>query len=194
MIYITVSERYTEREIVNLINKKEGWINKTLLKLKAAKERLNVQSDQLLLFGKPYKYRYNTALKNKVSVNFDEEIIDSDYNLINKKIQAEWYKVMAIDYLPKRVSKYAKEYNLDYNRITIRCQKTRWGSCSMNKNLSFNWKLMKTPQYVIDYIIVHELAHTKYLNHSKPYWKYVESIYPEYKSAEAWLKKYGGHI
>jgi predicted metal-dependent hydrolase len=194
VIYITVPLRYSNKDITELINKKQRWINKTLQKLNAAKEKISIQSNQLLLFGKPYKYRYNAALKNRVAVNFDDKVIDSDYNLVNKKIQEEWYKLLATDYFTKRVNKYSREHNLDYNKITIRCQKTRWGSCSMDKNLSFNWKLMKAPQYVIDYIIVHELAHTKYLNHSKPYWKYIESIYPEFQSAETWLKNFGGHI
>ena len=90
---------------------------------------------------------------------------------------------MATDYFTKRVNKFAKEHNFEFNKVSIRCQKTRWGSCSTNKNLSFNWKLMKAPYYVIDYIIIHELVHTKYLNHSKSYWKYLANIYPEYRNA-----------
>ena len=85
IIYVTVPLRYTDREIENLINQKQGWINKTLQKLSASKTKISLQLNQLLLFGKRYKYKYNAALKNKVTVNFDEETIDSDYDLNNKK-------------------------------------------------------------------------------------------------------------
>lgn len=194
IIYVTVPLKYTDKEIESLVNKKQNWINKTLQKFNSSKAKISLQTNQLLLFGKRYKYKYNAALKNKVAVNFDEETIDSDYNLNNKKIQAEWYKIMATDYFTKRVNKFANEHNFDFKKIIILCQKTRWGSCSLNKNLSFNWKLMKAPNYVIDYIIIHELVHTKYLNHSKSYWKYLANIYPEYRNAEEWIKNYGSHL
>ena len=75
-----------------------------------------------------------------------------------------------------------------FNRITLREQKTRWGSCSGKGNLSFNLKLIMAPRYVLDYVVVHELCHLIHMNHSKSFWNEVESFMPNYKMAEVWLK------
>ena len=76
-------------------------------------------------------------------------------------------------FIPERVKYYAEVIGVDYGRITIRCQKTRWGSCSSKGNLNFNCLLMLMPSEVIDYVVVHELCHIKQMNHSKAFWKEV---------------------
>ena len=193
-IIVTAPVQYSKSDINSLIIKKRNWIEKTFLKLEATREKVSLKSDQILLFGKTYTKKLNPALKNKVVVNFNNETIDSDLNLGNKKIQNEWYKLIANDYFPRRVNEIAKQHKLEFNKITIRGQKTRWGSCSANKNLSFNYKLMKTPHFVIDYLIIHELAHTKYMNHSKSYWRFVGNIFPDYQRSEEWLTKFGATL
>lgn len=99
----------------------------------------------------------------------------------------------ALEYIPKRVEYFASIMNVTYGRITIRNQKTRWGSCSSKGNLNFNCLLMMAPIEVIDYVIVHELCHRKEMNHSKAFWFEVSKIIPNYKEYENWLKK-EGHI
>lgn len=97
----------------------------------------------------------------------------------------------ALDYIPKRTSYYAKIMNVSYNRITIRNQRTRWGSCSNRRNLNFNCLLMLTPNEVIDYVVVHELAHLIEANHSVRFWTEVEKILPDYNKHRKWLKENG---
>ena len=97
----------------------------------------------------------------------------------------------ALKYIPERVAFYAPKVGVDYGRITIRNQKTRWGSCSSKGNLNFNCLLMLTPPEVIDYVVVHELCHRKEMNHSKQFWSEVEKILPDYKKQEKWLKNEG---
>lgn len=84
----------------------------------------------------------------------------------------------ALEYIPKRVENYSKLVGVDYGRITIRNQKTRWGSCSSKGNLNFNCLLMLTPTEVLDYVVVHELCHRKEMNHSKAFWSEVEKVIP----------------
>lgn len=95
----------------------------------------------------------------------------------------------ALDYIPKRVEYYANIIGVDYGRITIRNQKTRWGSCSSKGNLNFNCMLMLTNKDIIDYVVVHELCHRKEMNHSLRFWKEVEKILPDYKVRRKWLKE-----
>ena len=193
-IIVSVPLRYSKSDINALIDKKRNWIEKTIKKLETTKEKINLQPNQILLFGKTYSKMLNPALKNKVIVNFNNETIDTDLNLNNKKIQEEWYKIIAKEYFPRRVNELAQKHDFTFNRITVRGQKTRWGSCSAKKNLSFNWKLMKAPHSVIDYIIIHELSHTKHLNHGKSYWRKVLNVMPDYQKSEEWLKKFGGNL
>lgn len=96
--------------------------------------------------------------------------------------------------LPAIVKKYASLMGVSYNRITIRHQKTRWGSCTKTGNLSFNCLLMKMPENVRDYVIIHELAHRKELNHSSKYWAIVAEYCPWYKEAKQWLKDNGKEL
>lgn len=97
----------------------------------------------------------------------------------------------AISYIPERVAYFAKQIGVDYGRITIRNQKTRWGSCSSKGNLNFNCLLMLMPSEVIDYVVVHELCHRKEMNHSKAFWSEVEKVLPDYKAQVKWLKDEG---
>lgn len=96
--------------------------------------------------------------------------------------------------IPAKVSLYAQIVGVDYGRITIRHQKTRWGSCSSKGNLNFNCLLMLTPEYVQDYVVVHELCHRLHMNHSKEFWREVERVLPNYKISRKWLRDNGGSI
>ncbi|WP_287884417.1 M48 metallopeptidase family protein [Agathobacter sp.] len=89
---------------------------------------------------------------------------------------------------------FAKLIGVNYGRITIRNQKTRWGSCSSRGNLNFNCLLMLTTPEAIDYVVVHELCHRKQMNHSKAFWSEVEKILPDYKTQVKWLREEGYQI
>lgn len=104
------------------------------------------------------------------------------------------YRNAAREYFPKRVSHYAHMLGVTYGKISIRDQKTRWGSCSSEGNLSFNWRLILAPPDVLDYVVIHELCHRKEMNHSKDFWALVESLMPDYKECRKWLKKNGRNL
>ncbi len=100
----------------------------------------------------------------------------------------------AVEYIPQRAAVYAPQVNVSYGRITIRNQKSRWGSCSGRGNLNFNCLLMLTPPEVIDYVVVHELCHRLEMNHSPRFWAEVEKVLPDYRSRRKWLAENGNKI
>jgi len=93
----------------------------------------------------------------------------------------------------KILEKYNKFYNFTYNKISIKNQKTRWGSCSIKNNLNLNYRIKLLPQKLKEYIVVHELCHLKEFNHSKNFWKLIEKTIPDYKNIKKELKKYSLH-
>ncbi len=100
----------------------------------------------------------------------------------------------ALKVIPERVQYYAPLIGVDYGRITIRNQRSKWGSCSSIGNLNFNCILMLTPDEVIDSVVVHELCHRKHMDHSKAFYAEVERVFPEYKRWDKWLKDNGGEL
>jgi len=106
----------------------------------------------------------------------------------------EHYKKLARESIPPRVADFADRYGFTYNSIKITSAMTRWGSCTSKKNLNFTYRLALAPDFVRDYVIVHELCHLRQMNHSRKFWAEVGRIMPDYKLAEKWLKQNGGSI
>lgn len=100
----------------------------------------------------------------------------------------------AQDLLPRRASELAGLHGIAIARVQIRNQRSRWGSCSARAVLSLNWRLIQVPPAVRDYIILHELAHVRHLNHSQRFWNEVARLCPDYAASERWLKEFGAHI
>ena len=96
--------------------------------------------------------------------------------------------------LPRRVERLALQVGVSVNRVTIRCQRTRWGSCSAKGNLNLNCLLMICPEEVRDYVVVHELCHRREMNHSPRFWAEVERVMPDYRRHRRWLKEEGGSV
>jgi predicted metal-dependent hydrolase len=97
---------------------------------------------------------------------------------------------MACAELPARVEELARANGLTVRRVSVRNQRSRWGSCSRRGTVSLNWRLVQTPDYVRDYIILHELAHMKEMNHSRRFWAEVRRLCPDFPAAEQWLKQH----
>lgn len=113
-----------------------------------------------------------------------------------KRLQAmkRRYRNAAKSIFEARASYFLPYTGGSYTSITIRDQKTRWGSCSSLGTLSFNYRLLFAPPKVLDYVVVHELCHLTHMNHSRDFWKHVESVLPDYKQYRTWLKEHGHEL
>ena len=106
-----------------------------------------------------------------------------------RKLGADMLRV-----LPEKLMRYSALLDVEYGRVSVRNQRSKWGSCSAKGNLNFNCLLMLAPEEVMDYVIVHELCHLKHPDHSKAFWAEVESVDPDYKAHKKWLKDHGGAL
>lgn len=128
--------------------------------------------------------------KNLAKINERQKALDEVQPFTEEEIKALAEKAKII--IPERVRYYAPKIGVTYNRITIRCQRTRWGSCSSKGNLNFNCLLALFPIEVIDSVVVHELCHRKHMNHSPQFYAEIEKVFPEYKRCNKWIKDNGG--
>ena len=148
----------------------------------------NAEIKRVLREREPWIQENLAKLKKQLAEQKTEEV--------NKLTEAEIQELAdkAVKYIPGRVKYFAGLMGVSYGRITIRNQRTRWGSCTSKGNLNFNCLLMLAPEAEIDYVVVHELCHRKEMNHSKAFWDEVEKVLPDYRKSVSWLKKEGSLI
>jgi predicted metal-dependent hydrolase len=121
-------------------------------------------------------------------IRFGTESITADSANDYKPAIQKHLRKLAQHELPERVLELASLHGIEVARVSVRNQKSRWGSCSRRGTISLNWRLILAPEFVRDYIILHELAHRRQMNHSDKFWQEVEQLYPDYLTAERWLK------
>lgn len=121
-------------------------------------------------------------------VKLAQELTSTEYRDAVQTALASWYRREARTYITARVTVLAQQHGFQYNRVAIRAQKTRWGSCSTLGNLNFNYRLIMAPPDAIDYLILHELAHLRHMDHSPRFWKLLESMCPTYRTWRDWFR------
>ncbi|OGZ67188.1 MAG: hypothetical protein A3D35_03560 [Candidatus Staskawiczbacteria bacterium RIFCSPHIGHO2_02_FULL_34_9] len=157
---------------------------------------LSVSHDGSVAVTIPYSLTENVAerfLQEKANWLFSrlEFFKQFEERIIIKKTIKDYAenKEKALSLVKSKVVYFSKLYEFEYNRISVRNQKTRWGSCSKKRNINFNYKILFLTERLADYIIVHELCHTKELNHSKNFWNLVKEILPDYKKLRKEIKQ-----
>lgn len=186
-----------------MIKMKIGEYNVEVRRSKRKSAAIKITADMQIVVFVPLYVSDNEIERMVISKSkwIDEHMLKVQSTIDERskleKITFEQIKELAdqaVEYIPKRVKYYSEKENFVYNKITIKNLVSRWGSCSTKGNLNFNCLLMLTPDYVIDYIVVHELCHLREMNHSEKFWAEVEKIMPDYQRAELWLKQNGGNL
>lgn len=177
--------------IRKFVEAQKTWIEGNLVKVK--KDQISVKTDELYIFDKKYQIAINNQTEKMGIFVKGEKIF---VNNLSKKSSAK-IKQQIEDFLKKTAAKYiatrtqilAKKMGISYQRISLRQQSSRWGSCSSHGNLNFNWRLVHYPPAIIDYVIIHELAHRLEMNHSKKFWEIVKKHDSEYLIHKGQLRK-----
>ena len=197
-IIISAPKRTSKRTIESFIEENKSWIKDQLRKPNSKKNQVESKT-QIMIFGRMYQKHFlsDSSQPLGIYINHNSLILNfphlkSDHQ--QKKIDQEliiFLKKSARIYLQKQLSSYAKLMNVEYQALTLREQKTRWGSCSGQDRISLNWRLVHYPPSVINYVIVHELAHLIQRNHSRQFWQIVAQFDPDYSEHRSYLKKHG---
>jgi len=184
----------SEKDIERALAKHLSWIEQRLEKAREKKtvaSRKFVQGEKFLYLGKLYPLYLSE--KQKQNLIFDGKYfwLKKDVQQQGREVFEKWYRKQAREVFSARIKIWSALMGLEFNRLKLSSASTRWGSCSSKGNINLVWRLVMAPQGVIDYVIVHELAHLRHMNHSKDFWNYVAKYYPDYKNAKQWLVKYG---
>jgi len=193
LVQLFVPESFTDGQIQDLLERKRLWIE-SKQDFFRQKTKIMLSRNEILLFGNRYAYFYSSKYENKVVINQIAKTVQAKRNLLNQDIQDKWLKSLARKHITQRVETLSEALMLPYNKLYIRSQKKKWGNCSPEKNISVNWRVIKAPPFVIDYIIIHELCHTVIMKHSVRFYTLLRSHCPDYEPAQDWLDKYGNSL
>lgn len=200
---IIVSPKSVNNEFIHdLVVSKSRWILNKLNEFQN-KEADNpplllVDGDSIPYIGDYYTlnvYKEKSIIKCTLDFKEGKFIAKVPYNISSndqyiklRELLINWYLTEGSKLIKERISIYSKKLNLYPESITLKEQKTSWGTCSSKGNIYINWKILLAPLDIIDYVLVHELCHLKYMNHSKEYWSLVSTIFPNYKEKRTYLK------
>lgn len=192
-VQLFVPMAFTDEDIERLLEKKSQWIA-SKRQFFEQKSKIQLRRNELLLFGNRYAYFYSSKYQNKIIVNHESRTIQAKRNLLDIAVQEKWFKSVARKYISSRAETLSEALLLPYNKLYIRSQKRKWGNCSKEKNISINWRVIKAPEFVINYIIIHELCHTVIMKHTVRFQTLLRSHCPDCEQAQAWLDKYGNSL
>jgi len=187
-VQLVIPDCFDQSLVDSLLKKKAKWITRHQKFFRDRKPARPALADgEILLFDENFHYATAPDLGRQVLVDEGSKTIRSGRDLTQKAVLSRWYRSFARAHLTARITELSLAHRLPYKRLFIRSQRTKWGTCSTKGNVSLNWRLVLVPKYVGDYVILHELMHTKVLNHSHRFWVLLKGICPHCKEAIQWL-------
>ena len=193
-VVVTAPLRLPQRYIDDFVAEHLSWITEKQIAAKSKLIELTEARQTLFFRGQEYSFRLNISSSKKPGVSVEKNLIvvtaNNEDHATVRGILEKWYRREAEIRFKARVPLLADLVNVDVRTVSIRSQRTRWCSCSSRNTISLNWRLVMAPDHVSDYVIYHELAHLTHMNHSNRFWQLVADYYPNYKTAERWLKEH----
>ncbi len=189
----TIPVRGAEREAVKFVEEHRDWLERARARqaLKPRAAEIWTVGSQLLWRGEMHEVRLAASSpKPQVSIAADVFRVAALEGDLRPTLEAHFARRARIE-LPARAWELAAETGVEVKQVTVRNQRSRWGSCSASGTISLNWRLIQAPDNVRDYIIYHELMHLREMNHSTRFWTRVEEVCPWWRDAEKWLKRNG---
>ena len=189
---VTIPRGGSQIEAKRFVQKHSGWLEKQLLRqAKATKAAQTWQMGSEIQFRGQAVTLQAGGSPECPAVRFGSEVVRIPEGAVDLRgsIERHLWRLAAMEF-PPRVFELAAKHGLTVKRVTVRNQRSRWGSCSRHGTISLNWRLIQAPEFVRDYIILHELAHLRQMNHSRRFWREVERLCPDFKIAESWLKRH----
>jgi len=191
--------RATKKQIQEVVDKQAGWIRaaqeKALVRYPQAKPRRFASGEEFWFLGKLFRLEIVTGGRPPLALDEPGGCFLLDPLAVPQARLAftNWYRQQAARVLAERVAWAATRDGFSYTKVRITSARTRWGSCSTHNTLAFPWRLVMAPLPVIDYVVVHELVHTRQRNHARAFWERVKAIAPDYKQHIKWLAE-NGHL
>jgi predicted metal-dependent hydrolase len=194
-VIVRAPEGMPLEKIQDAIESKKPWLYEKLKHPQKYRETTQskelVPGTSLLFLGKEYKLDFVGDIFEGV-VFENKFLISRSSKPLAAQLLNDWYLESAKEIIRPKVKIFAHHLGVEYNRVLISDLKYRWGSCTPRNNLNFNWRLVKAPMSVIEYVIVHELTHLIEPNHTKQFWGIIRAQLPHYSKAKAWLRENGG--
>ena len=193
-VTVRAPKRCDDKRIFSFLQQHEGWILRQKAKMRQAGVDLpgeNLDGYTLPLMGKTYRI----CLYEGGKIRLDNDALVLFLPSENSRVRlVAWLKENAKRILTALTARMATEMGVAYSKIRITSARTRWGSCSGKNSIAYTFRLVYLPQEVMEYVIVHELAHVKHKNHSKMFWKEVEKYVSDWKNKRKWLKERGVYM
>jgi len=195
-VFVIVPFELAETKIDKLLHEKNRWIKEKInlhRKAQAVSDKQYVSGESFTYLGRNYRLKVSKGNYSPAKLSNGRFIITlrqgSDNPELIKDSLTYWYKHHAEIKLIEKAKRYAKIIGVEYKSIGIKSYKSRWGSCTSEGQIDFNWKIIMAPNSVVDYVVVHELCHLIHHDHSPKFWKEVEKVMPNYGECKEWLKE-----
>jgi predicted metal-dependent hydrolase len=169
---------------LDFVKSQNIWIE---TKVKSQQSNL-INPSKIMCAGEYLDIIYKISAKNKITKHENKLLIEHNQNINPNELLLKFLKKQAKEYFTTISQEYAKKLNVSFEKVIITDSKSKWGSCSALKNLRYNFRLIMTPIFVIEYLIIHEVCHLVHFNHSSAFWDLLNSLTPHTKNAKLWLK------
>lgn len=200
-VQVIVPKSLSKRGVQEVIRKNTNWIHKNLQiqsELPSIKPKEYVSGESFAYLGRNYRLKLARNDSGEVKLKRGQLMLGKSHSIpetqradfVRDQLQ-QWYINHAEQRLREKTLRYAKIIGVEPKSVRVREYKSRWGSCSIHGDVSYNWKIIMAPHHIVDYVVVHELCHMHQHNHSPAFWKCVERIIPDYKECRQWLKVNG---